>query len=204
MGRLLGCVQRLPCKGRWVGTGRPRGVLAPQPQFSTAPAVRTKRRRTSGRERSSRNEFPRGCVAASYGMQAGRSSGTPPLVRIRARHQCEGAGNRYVKAKALAALLAEIPKDKGSFGTPFFHIFRRDTKDMAPGGRSPLRSDSFHREQSPGLHIKIQPTTTPPGYRPFSRLVETIKLVRSLIPHWAGTSASVLPSFSPASPETPR
>ena len=25
---------------------------------------------------------------------------------------------------------SEIPKDKGSFGTPFFHIFRRDTKDM--------------------------------------------------------------------------
>ena len=81
-------------------------------------AVRTKRRETSGRERFPVHEFPLGCVAAFYGMQAGRSarrwhtvppeemplgySGTPPLVRIRARHQCAGAGNQYVKAKALA------------------------------------------------------------------------------------------------------
>ena len=81
-------------------------------------------------------------------MQTGRSSGTPPLVRIRARHQCEGAWHRYVKAKALAAQSAEIPKDKGSFGTPFFHIFRRDTKDMAPGGRSLLLGGKVVPEQS--------------------------------------------------------
>ena len=65
-------------------------------------AVGTKRRRTSGRERSCGNEFQRGCVAAFYGMHTGRSSGTPPLVRIRARHRCEFVWNRYVKAKAIA------------------------------------------------------------------------------------------------------
>ena len=33
---------------------------------------------------------------------SGQGSGTPPLVRIRARHRCEFVWNRYVKAKALA------------------------------------------------------------------------------------------------------
>ena len=65
-------------------------------------AVGTKRRRTSGRERCSVHEFPWGCDVASHGMQIGRSSGTPPLVRIRARHRCEFVWNRFVKAKALA------------------------------------------------------------------------------------------------------
>ena len=37
-------------------------------------------------------------------------------------------------------IMKEFPKNHGFFGTPFFHIFRRDTKDMAPGGRFSLRS----------------------------------------------------------------
>ena len=35
-------------------------------------------------------------------LQMGRSSGTPPLIRIRARHRCELAKHRFVKAKAIA------------------------------------------------------------------------------------------------------
>ena len=48
--------------------------------------------------------------------------------------------HRYVKAKALAALLAEIPKDKGSFGVSFSILFLHEKKEYAPGGRFPLRS----------------------------------------------------------------
>ena len=48
--------------------------------------------------------------------------------------------HRYVKAKALAALLAEIPKDKGSFGVSFSAIFLHEKKDGIPEGRFPLRS----------------------------------------------------------------
>ena len=48
--------------------------------------------------------------------------------------------HRYVKAKALAALLAEIPKDKGSFGVSFSILFLHEKKEYAPGGRSLLRS----------------------------------------------------------------
>ena len=54
--------------------------------------------------------------------------------------------HRYVKAKASAALLAEIPKDKGSFGVSFSILFLHEKKEYAPVGRSPLRSGSFHRE----------------------------------------------------------
>ena len=43
--------------------------------------------------------------------------------------------HRYVKAKALAALLAEIPKDKGSFGVSFSAIFLHEKKDGIPEGR---------------------------------------------------------------------
>ena len=43
--------------------------------------------------------------------------------------------NRYVKAKALAAQSAEIPKDKGSFGVSFSAIFLHEKKDGVPEGR---------------------------------------------------------------------
>ena len=43
--------------------------------------------------------------------------------------------HRYVKAKASAALLAEIPKDKGSFGVSFSAIFLHEKKDGIPEGR---------------------------------------------------------------------
>ena len=95
-------------------------------------AVGTKRRKTSGRERSCGNEFQRGCVAAFYGMHTGRSSGTPPLVRIRARHRCEFVWHRYVKAKALAAQSAEIPKNEAFFGVSFSAIFLHEKKDGMP------------------------------------------------------------------------
>ena len=71
-------------------------------------------------------------------LQMGRSSGTPPLIRIRARHQCEYGWHRFVKAKALAAQSAEIPKDKGSFGVSFSILFLHEKKEYAPGGRSSL------------------------------------------------------------------
>ena len=48
--------------------------------------------------------------------------------------------HRYVKAKALAAQSAEIPKDKGSFGVSFSAIFLHEKKDGIPEGRFPLRS----------------------------------------------------------------
>ena len=68
-------------------------------------------------------------------LQMGRSSGTPPLIRIRARHRCEHAKHRFVKAKAIAAQSAEIPKDKGSFGVSFSTIFLHEKKDRVPEGR---------------------------------------------------------------------
>ena len=37
--------------------------------------------------------------------------------------------HRYVKAKASAALLAEIPKDKGSFGVSFSILFLHEKKE---------------------------------------------------------------------------
>ena len=46
--------------------------------------------------------------------------------------------HRYVKAKALAAQSAEIPKDKGSFGVSFSAIFLHEKKDGIPEGRFPL------------------------------------------------------------------
>ena len=86
-----------PPKGTSYGVAAHHLRGAPQEDFlrcCCAPppgAVGTKRRRTSGRERSFGHESQRGCVAAFYGMHTGRSSGTPPLVKIRARHQCEPA-----------------------------------------------------------------------------------------------------------------
>ena len=59
--------------------------------------------------------------------------------------------HRYVKAKALAAQSAEIPKDKGSFGVSFSAIFLHEKKDSIPEGRCPLRSGKVVPEQSPVL-----------------------------------------------------
>ena len=56
--------------------------------------------------------------------------------------------HRYVKAKASAAQLAEIPKDKGSFGVSFSAIFLHEKKDGIPEGRSPLRSGLFFRSST--------------------------------------------------------
>ena len=48
--------------------------------------------------------------------------------------------HRYVKAKALAALLAEIPKNEAFFGVSFSAIFLHEKKDGIPEGRFSLRS----------------------------------------------------------------
>ena len=107
----------------------------------------------SGGEPVEENAFPR---LSFHGvdrhfpsvLQMGRSSGTPPLIRIRARHRCEFVWHRFVKAKAIAAQSAEIPKDKGSFGVSFSAIFLHEKKDGIPEGRFPLRSGKLVPEQS--------------------------------------------------------
>ena len=43
--------------------------------------------------------------------------------------------HRYVKAKALAAQLAEIPKNEAFFGVSFSAIFLHKKKDGIPEGR---------------------------------------------------------------------
>ena len=55
--------------------------------------------------------------------------------------------HRYVKAKALAAQLAEIPKNEAFFGVSFSILFLHEKKEYAPGGRFSLRSGELVLEQ---------------------------------------------------------
>ena len=63
-------------------------------------------------------------------------SGAPPLVKIRAGHQCEHVWYRFVKS--CQHYSGGSNGGRSPLGTPFSPIFRRATKDGVPEGTSSI------------------------------------------------------------------